>query len=221
MKIAYLIAIAAVAAAILVLGWAASAPLGGTSSSNVAAAPPRPASEVSALADRSRIATRLQVANQAALQAEVAALRQEVRDLGNPSATADSPEDASLSGEEAAELNRMRVEARVAGFEHALDSEAVDGEWLAVVEDDIADTLAHSEFAGTALAGLRCGTTLCRAELTYATSDARRRAEELIPLRPPFATRGLFDRESPGDLAVNLYFARSGYELPSRSDEAL
>jgi hypothetical protein len=126
-----------------------------------------------------------------------------------------------LAPASAAEPPAVPVTAYVHAFERALEREQPDARWERQVSAALGAALASAELAGTRVARRRCGATLCRVDLVYASLDARMRAEEALPQHAPFDTDSVIHAEREGSREVAVYFARRGQPLPEPEPSVL
>jgi len=113
------------------------------------------------------------------------------------------------------------LEVYVQHYDRALEREPQDRDWDQQVQSDLTRLLASTELAGAHLGAQRCGTTLCRVELSYDSLAARERAEEALPLRAPFNSDGLIHADSANSLEVAVYFSRQGHPLPDPAQASM
>jgi hypothetical protein len=153
------------------------------------------------------------------LRTKLAQLQQQLDSSATrESASAASQGEAALESPEAAEeQEREHTSQLVAFLDGQFQSEAVDTQWGSQAEAQITDTFSLEALQASRLRGVRCQATMCRVEVDHIDTDAERAfMTQLGKLEAFVNAEAFYERtdHDDGAVAVLIYVARSGHQLP-------
>lgn len=152
----------------------------------------------------------------ARLRAQVSDVTRRVRSLGRGSPARDAvfirtaPAGAQSDDEVTVPLSSHE---RAQALTRALDAESTNSPGRVDFESRIRDAFSADEFRAARLAGVRCGSSMCRAVLEFDDAALLRKIARLTPTQPAFASAGFIHYSS--ETSVEVFLARDGEELPA------
>lgn len=133
----------------------------------------------------------------------------------------DADDSVDADPEFEAEIQRRRVDERVAAVEAQLASEPVDRAWAFEARHVIDEAAASPELAGSRVTALTCRSTLCRLEVEHdGEQDADQWASIFYP-RAAALPAGFQRRLEPRDGRERslVFLARQGHRIPRGPQE--
>jgi hypothetical protein len=111
---------------------------------------------------------------------------------------------------------KRRIQERIRFLESTLARETLDRGWAADAERAMLEVMESAEIAGSRIEELECRSTLCRAEVSHATSRDFDGFSERFLSSLPQLPRGFLHKLSGDDEPVRsvLFMAREGHRMP-------
>jgi phage host-nuclease inhibitor protein Gam len=163
------------------------------------------------------------------MESQLNALKKEVSQLGKTLATVEterspaapdvaSDEPTNIAQQMAAEEEQTQQQGQF--LEAALAREAADPVWSVTAAQEISRTLGDTRLEHTRLGEVRCGSTVCRIDVSHDSVDAEQGfIMQLGQLESFRQSEGFAQRveRSDGSVATTMFISRSGHRLPNPS----
>lgn len=167
----------------------------------------------------------------AKMNSELTSLRSQIVDLNHgqesidriiESSEASAPNDeegvaAELTLEEEAEQVEAKTLELIDLFEETILTEGTDPEWTILAELAIDEAAISEEMTKFNLVDAKCGTTMCRMELSFNGSESPEESFRKLVHFAPWQGEGFIriqDGNDGGPAQAVIYLAREGYTLP-------
>ena len=139
--------------------------------------------------------------------------------LESPEASAPDEEGAAeeLTVEEEAEQVEADTLEMIDLFEETILTEGTDPEWSSLAEFDLDEASISEEMTEFNLVDAKCGTTMCRMELSLNDFDSPEESFRKLVNFAPWQGEGFISIEDGNDeesAQAVIYLAREGYSLP-------